>query len=219
MKRIRKSLLTLAAAASLLFGASIAVTPATAAPVTFLFTGVVDVSGVFVGDVANVGDPFNVTITYDSSLFSGDSHGFFNPAILDVDVTYPTSAYHVEFGNSALNFIQIANNGANDAYLMHAPLDAFIPASPTVNGFRPLSFDVEFFAPHSFLSSGSPSLSSISGTRGTLTLLANGLVQQIVSGPMTPVPLPPAVILFGAGIVALIGLGARNWQLKGSSVA
>ncbi len=31
---------------------------------------------------------------------------------------------------------------------------------------------------------------------------------------MTPVPLPPAVILFGAGIVALIGLGARNWQRK-----
>jgi len=26
--------------------------------------------------------------------------------------------------------------------------------------------------------------------------------------------LPPAVILFGAGIVALVGLGARSWRQK-----
>lgn len=31
---------------------------------------------------------------------------------------------------------------------------------------------------------------------------------------LTAVPLPPAVLLFGAGLVALIGLGARNWQRK-----
>ncbi len=31
---------------------------------------------------------------------------------------------------------------------------------------------------------------------------------------LTAVPLPPAVLLFGAGLVALIGLGARNWQQR-----
>ena len=41
MQRVRKSFLTLVAAVSLLLGASIAVTPATAAPVTFEFSGMV----------------------------------------------------------------------------------------------------------------------------------------------------------------------------------
>src|SRR6185295_19357039 len=31
---------------------------------------------------------------------------------------------------------------------------------------------------------------------------------------LTAVPLPPALILFGAGLVALIGFGARSWQRK-----
>jgi hypothetical protein len=36
---------------------------------------------------------------------------------------------------------------------------------------------------------------------------------------VTAVPLPPAVILFGAGLMALAGLGARNWWQKGQSFA
>jgi hypothetical protein len=37
-------------------------------------------------------------------------------------------------------------------------------------------------------------------------LIASGRISLLTT------PLPPAVILFGAGLVALIGLGARNWQ-------
>ncbi len=41
----------------------------------------------------------------------------------------------------------------------------------------------------------------------------SGLIASAVeSNSAVATPLPPAVILFGAGLVALIGLGARNWQ-------
>jgi hypothetical protein len=49
-------------------------------------------------------------------------------------------------------------------------------------------------------------------------LLASHLQNYLVPGTtetsawIAAVPLPPAVVLFGAGLVALVGLGARNWQ-------
>jgi len=36
---------------------------------------------------------------------------------------------------------------------------------------------------------------------------------------LTAVPLPAAVILFGAGLVALVGLGAGSWRQKQNSLA
>ena len=36
---------------------------------------------------------------------------------------------------------------------------------------------------------------------------------------VTAVPLPPAVILFGAGLVALVGLGARSWRQRNGGLA
>ena len=48
-------------------------------------------------------------------------------------------------------------------------------------------------------------LSTVTGTIHSLSLLAT--------------PLPPAVILFGAGLVALIGLGARNWRQQKDGLA
>ena len=43
----------------------------------------------------------------------------------------------------------------------------------------------------------------------------NGVVTgQINNFHMVANPLPPAVILFGAGLVALIGLGAGSWRQK-----
>jgi hypothetical protein len=63
-----------------------------------------------------------------------------------------------------------------------------------------------------FLSSPGPG-----GTPGPF-LLASHLQNYLVPGTtetsawIAAVPLPPAAVLFGAGLVALVGLGARNWQ-------
>jgi hypothetical protein len=61
-------------------------------------------------------------------------------------------------------------------------------------------------------------------------LTAVGFVQFLKTGDPTdgqavivllgqPVPLPPAVVLFGAGLVALISLGAGRWWQKKSALA
>ena len=47
--------------------------------------------------------------------------------------------------------------------------------------------------------------STVRGNISSLTLVAN--------------PLPPAVILFGAGLVALVGLGAGSWRQRKNGLA
>jgi hypothetical protein len=53
-------------------------------------------------------------------------------------------------------------------------------------------------------------------------LVFNGGPVGTVSGvltALTAVPLPAAVILFGAGLVALVGLGAGSWRQKKNNLA
>jgi heme A synthase len=45
-----------------------------------------------------------------------------------------------------------------------------------------------------------------------------GTVSGVLTA-LTAVPLPAAVILFGAGLVALVGLGAGSWRQKKNSLA
>jgi hypothetical protein len=59
-----------------------------------------------------------------------------------------------------------------------------------------------------------PSLSSFGQSYWQLSFKDETLVQGDVSSLTAPVPLPPAAILFAAGLVALVGLGAWNWQQK-----
>jgi len=214
MKCIRNGFSALAVTASLLLGASIAVTPALAASGTFHFTGIVDLVSGNVTDVATDITPatlFHADITYSPSPL-GDTHGTYPFTITGANVSYDTG-YNVTLGGGAVNFILIQGVSGGDLFTFRAPLDAPL-STQTSAGYRPDYFEVRFNASHGFLNTGTPSLSDISNARGTLHFIIPGLDQPFVTGKMTPVPLPPAVILFGAGLVALIGLGARNWQRK-----
>ena len=58
-----------------------------------------------------------------------------------------------------------------------------------------------------------------SHANGSFRIIFTGGGASVVNGTMLSMslvatPLPPAVILFGAGLVALIGLGARNWRQR-----
>ena len=66
MQRIRKSFLTLAATAGLLLGAGIAATPATAAPVTFNFTGTINTSQFPLTSSIVTSDTVKGTFTFDA---------------------------------------------------------------------------------------------------------------------------------------------------------
>lgn len=63
---------------------------------------------------------------------------------------------------------------------------------------------------HSLLYTGNASSDSLGAA-------SSGAIAHIYG--ITPVPLPPAVILFGAGLVALVGLGARSWRQRKGGLA
>jgi len=95
---------------------------------------------------------------------------------------------------------------------MQAPIDD----GSMVGAFTPFDIQIDFIhGPGLFTGNNNlPSLGSMFNASIHVTFAKNGQFPQILGSvdSMTAVPLPPAIILFGAGLVALIGLGARNWQ-------
>ncbi len=94
-----------------------------------------------------------------------------------------------------------------------------------VNGRNPLAFGFNLTGNSSAFGSNAvpttpPSLSFFNTE--TFRVLFTGGGRSIVTGTLTSltaVPLPAAVILFGAGLVALVGLGAGSWRQKENSIA
>ena len=89
-----------------------------------------------------------------------------------------------------------------------------------MNGRNPLAFEFDLTGNSSAFGSTAlpttpPSLSSFA-TKTFRVIFAGG-VHSIVQGTLTSltaVPLPATVILFGAGLVALAGLGAGSWRQR-----
>ena len=243
MYRIRSGFLTLAATAGLLFWASIAVTPATASSVSFNFTGSLDQppsfwlsfpgnSPAFTGMETVKGN-----ITYDDTTPDSrpldTSIGRYNNAVTSLSLNIGNGTYQATLGSTGIHYIQVTDSGSvNDAWAMRVPL-----AGPNVVGdpnagwgpFEVVPLYLQFNMNHGFPSVfnsdalAPPTLSNLNQNPTFRVFFdsENFGQQQLVGtlSSITPVPLPPAVILFGAGLVALIGLGARNWQLKGNTVA
>ena len=95
----------------------------------------------------------------------------------------------------------------------------------TPNGYTPVRFDLQLDHETGGAFTGTnlqnpPSLASLTGTRWRL-IFENGdgnLVRiQGALNSLTAVPLPAAVLLFGAGLISLVGLGAGGLRnLRGS---
>jgi hypothetical protein len=102
------------------------------------------------------------------------------------------------------------------------------PNGPIVNFLAPRLFDVQLRGPaNTFtgdtLPTTAPSISAFTNFNRWRLIFGpegNGKVVRGTITSLTAVPLPAAVVLFGAGLVALAGLGAGNWrQRKSSSIA
>jgi hypothetical protein len=99
---------------------------------------------------------------------------------------------------------------------------ASMSSGTAINGTLPTMFDVSLTDPSGNVLSGAtlptapPSLNSFASNQWRLTF-ANG---NFVLGSLTKlqaVPLPAAVILFGAGLISLVGLGAGGLRnLRGT---
>lgn len=119
--------------------------------------------------------------------------------------------------------LEIKTNGIQ-AFTVTAPANGPTPADVCCS-ISPLLFDINLKGVLGFTSDdpspGSPSISSFLTKNSWSLVFSNGKAisgnLQNISG--TAVPLPAAVILFGAGIVALVGLGAGSWRQKKNSLA
>jgi hypothetical protein len=196
---------------------------------TFGFTGVAtSVPGSLNPPFAGYPTPTALSGSFTFDEFTTDSkplnlnRGLYNGTIQALTVNLGT--YTWTMGNSGANFIEIRNSG-NDRYTMQAPLINV----PTVNEFSPLSFRIKLTDPNGGLVSDDllhatpPSIGSLAMTdRVWRVVFEDSSGKARVQGyltSLTAVPLPAAVILFGAGLVALIGLGAGTWRKRNNRLA
>lgn len=91
---------------------------------------------------------------------------------------------------------------------------------PAVGNYQPSNFQMAIYYDQPVFGNSdaltTPSLANFIGypsARAALQFHGNDGFSQI-NMVLTAVPLPPAVILFGAGLVALVGLGAGNWRQR-----
>lgn len=108
------------------------------------------------------------------------------------------------------SFVRITNNAPSDIYELNITA---LSGSP-VNGFSPSKFTLELTDPtgsafsSDALPAGAPSLSSFA--RSEFRLLFGSASTRVQGALQSLVPLPAAVWLFGAGLIALVGLGSRG---------
>jgi hypothetical protein len=225
MNHIRPDFLKLALTASMLLWASITVSPATAASITFIFTGTVDSSwGPFSKNQAVMGSYiFESTTSNTGSGTTGEYKGALNGPNTNLNVTI--GSYHASLAPGDNKIVVENPSGfSRDSY----EVKGFF--SGDVNGYAARSFELELEKPSTnqnlffngvALPTTSPSVSSFA-ERSLELVFGHGEhshTLNITLNTLTAVPLPAAVILFGAGLVALIGLGAGTWRKRNKSLA
>ena len=241
MHHIRPVFLKLALIAGLLLWASLSVTPASADSVKFEFAGkvtsftTVSSGAQFVGSLYSfdVNSPVTGSYTFESSTVgSSGSFTTYDGAITHLTLNVGTLSYGGAVGlgdNSPANSIVVTNNNLFQPGEYYDVRAGFLGTTlnPLHEGFFFLNLDGGtggVIDSSNSLPTTPPSLNSFaSHSVGFLyngqRFLADGVTANLDSLTLAPVPLPPAVILFGAGLVALVGLGARNWRQKGNSLA
>lgn len=183
--------------------------------VTFNFTGTVN------QHFSNT--PLTGSITYNDAITNtGDAiHGRYVGAVTALDV-------HVGAFNGFLdptgsgNLIRVVNHpdlGGPDSFNVRAPLAGGVGEH---NYFRITLKDPSGTAfDNDHLPTTAPSLGDFAKARYRLVFEdGNGTVRIRGSlTSLTAVPLPTAVILFGAGLIAMVGLGAGSWRKRNTSLA
>ena len=152
------------------------------------------------------GASFNSNAT---DTIAASNIGRYNNTIQDFSVSVGTYFASFAPGNS---FIRVTNSSAgagSDIYEVR--VNGLLGSA--VNGFQPTSFLLELTDPSGTAFSsdalqGPPSLSSFARSEFRLIF---GAASTRVQGALTSlVPLPAAVWLFGAELIALVGLGSRG---------
>lgn len=190
---------------------------ASAALLQFSFSGAVNEVPASLFPAINNGRTLFGSVTIDTSIPDSNPSATidqYSNAIKSLTVSLgPTNAALV-LPNTTTglpdNSIGIHHFPTFDRYAMAGPL-----SGSSVNGLSPVSFEFDGDA----APSAPPSLSSFMSNQWRLIFSGTG--NPTVRGSLTSltaVPLPAAVILFGAGLVALAGLGAGSWRQRRSGI-
>ncbi|MDP3090990.1 MAG: hypothetical protein Q8N04_09945 [Nitrospira sp.] len=219
MNNIHSSFRQLLSIAGLLALTGIAAAPATAAPVIFNFTGDVDRVAPRLAAQFNTGQTMSGTMTVNpSGPISHPGTGIYTIETFSLNI----GGYTATMGPSGQVEIRDRLNGLDR---LNVTVNA--PIGSTVNQLAPSIFEIQLRGPASVFGSNalptpttSPSISAFSNFNQWRLVFGPG--GRVVAGTvlaMTAVPLPAAVVLFGAGLVALAGLGAGSWRQRKNSIA
>jgi len=198
---------------------AIGLSPADAANIPFSFSGSIsDVhGGVFTSGGAGANGfgsslPVSANLTFNSTttdVLAGDpTWGLYPNAVQNM--TLKVGNYTTTFAPGS-SLMQVINNpGLGDTFKL--TLNGFSGA--TVNGLTPTMFELELINPNGsafandHLPTTPPSLSSFASNQWRLVF--SGVGNRVQGALTSLVPLPAAVWLFGAGLIALVGLGSRG---------
>lgn len=220
----------LGAVAGLLFSSGLVMPPAMAATITYNFTG--DVTGVH----TQLSSQFNTSQGMSGSmtvLTSPDTNGSSTQGSYAIQTfTVNIGTYTATMGTSGVVDIQNRiSGGGSGADRFQATVEA--PNGPGVNFLLPSLFGINLRGGNSVFSNNLSPLDKLPGPSDLPPTLASFSTNQwrLAFGPgngravsgvltsLTAVPLPAAMVLFGVGLVALIGLGAGGLRnLRASQV-
>ena len=192
---------------------------ADAALVTYSFTGgVSNVNGALLPTV-NMTSPVSGTFQFDNSPAVGGNY----PGVvsnLTLNIGGYTSTY-APGANAVTVFkaIDLGGGMIGDRWRL-----VTAATGSAINGYSPFRFDLNLDREGSLFANTNmqnpPSLASLTGTRWRLLFEnADGNLVRVQGAlnNLTAVPLPAAVLLFGAGLISLVGLGAGGLRnLRGT---
>jgi hypothetical protein len=129
--------------------------------------------------------------------------------------------YTVNFDPAGdVNLVRITDNPSGDLWRFRTSV-----TGPDIGGYKPAEFRLDLEDEDGLAINGTslqdpPSLGSLTSTHWRLVFEdANGRMVRIqgILNTLTAVPLPAAVLLFGAGLISLVGLGAGGLRnLRGA---
>ncbi|MDO9117857.1 MAG: hypothetical protein Q7U39_07865 [Nitrospira sp.] len=190
--------------------------PATAALITYNFTG----------DVGHVHSQLSSSFSTSSSPTAMSGFVTLNTADTNLNTkvgNYTVTNFNVTIGGytatmGTSGLVEI-KDGTPGLDRVTGTINA--PNGPIVNFLAPRLFDVQLRGPANTFSGD-----ALPTTAPSISAFTNFNRWRLVFGPgdgkvvrgtltsLTAVPLPAAVILFGAGLVALAGLGAGSWRQR-----
>lgn len=212
-----RSLRSLGMVGGLLLLSGLVMSPAMAASVTYNFSG--DVTGVNPQLASQFPlPPPSYAMSGSMTVNSSGSNGSYDIQAFHVSI----GSYTATMGTSGLVNIVNGSGGGPSADQFNVAVNA--PHGDLVNYMAPSLFDIQLAGPGNIFTSNAlpnpaPSLSSFTDLNQFRLVFGPTIDGKAVSGSLTAltaVPLPASVILFGVGLVALIGLGTgglRNFRM------